>query len=61
MRLWTRDPLSILWMKYPYKGKSTKRIQFYPEDMEKMENMSHNERMDYAKMLHQQNRFIELD
>ncbi len=38
-----------------------KRIQFYPEDLAKMETMSHKEKLDYAKKLKQQHRYIELD
>ncbi len=36
------------------------KIEFYPEDVEKMKNMTHKEKMDYIKKLRQENRYIEV-
>ena len=37
------------------------RIEFYPEDIEKMKSMSHDEQMDYVIKLRQENRYIEVE
>lgn len=34
------------------------KIKFYPEDIAKMENMSHDEKMDFVCKLRQENRYI---
>lgn len=37
------------------------RIEFYPEDVEKMKTMSHDEKMEYVMKLRQENRYVEVD
>lgn len=37
------------------------KIQFYPEDLAKMETMEHEEKMDYVRWLRQENRYVEVD
>lgn len=37
------------------------KIQFYPEDEEKMKTMPHKEKMAYVKKLRQENRYIEVE
>ena len=37
------------------------KIQFYPEDIEKMKTMSHKEKMAYLKKLRQENRYVEVN
>ena len=37
------------------------KIQFYPEDIEKMEMMPHKEKMAYLKKLRQENRYVEVE
>jgi hypothetical protein len=37
-----------------------KRIEFYPEDLKKMETMPHKEKMEYVKKLRQEKRYIEV-
>lgn len=37
------------------------RIQYYPEDIERMKSMDIEERIQYKLMLKEQNRYIELD
>lgn len=37
------------------------KIQFYPEDLAKMETMDHEEKMDYVRWLRQENRYVEID
>ena len=37
------------------------RIQFYPEDIEKMKQMSLEDRVNYKRMLKENNRYIGLD
>ena len=39
----------------------SKKIEFYPEDIEKMKSMSHDEQMEYVMKLRQENRYIEVD
>jgi len=36
-----------------------KKIEFYPEDLEKMKKMSHKEKMEYVKKLRQEKRYID--
>jgi hypothetical protein len=36
-----------------------KKIEFYPEDLEKMKTMSHKEKMEYVKKLRQEKRYID--
>ena len=36
------------------------KIQFYPEDLAKMETMEHKEKMDYLIWLRQENRYVEV-
>ena len=37
-----------------------KKIEFFPEDIKKMEQMSHKERMEFVKRLRQEKRYIEV-
>jgi len=37
-----------------------KRIEFYQEDLKKMETMPHKEKMEYVKKLRQEKKYIEL-
>lgn len=37
-----------------------KRIEFYPEDLKKMETMPHKEKMEYVKKLRQEKKYIEI-
>ena len=39
----------------------SKKIEFYPEDVEKMKTMSHDEKMEYVMKLRQENRYVEVD
>lgn len=38
-----------------------KKIQFYPDDLAKMETMGHKEKMDYVQWLRQENRYVEVE
>ena len=38
-----------------------KKIEFFPEDIKKMEQMSHKERMEFVKRLRQEKRYIEVE
>ena len=38
-----------------------KKIQFYPDDLAKMETMGHKEKMDYVQWLRRENRYVEVD
>lgn len=38
-----------------------KRIEFYPEDLKKMESMPHEEKMEYVKKLRQEKKYIEIN
>lgn len=38
-----------------------KKIAFYPEDIEKMEKMSREEKMEYVKKLREDGKYIDLE
>ena len=38
-----------------------KRFELYPEDKEKLEGMSHKEKMQFMKKIRQEKRYIEID
>ncbi|MBR3929688.1 MAG: hypothetical protein IKJ65_11880 [Clostridia bacterium] len=37
------------------------KIQFYPEDLKKMETMEHEEKMEYVMRLRKENRYVEVE
>ena len=39
----------------------TVKIQFYPEDLKKMETMTHDEKMDFVMRLRAENRYVEVE